>query len=69
MSGPSTSTGAAYTGGGGGAGAGGSGGSGVVIISYQSPAQRGTGGNVAQYQSGSTTTWVHAFNGSGTYTA
>jgi hypothetical protein len=65
--GPGTNTGAAYTGGGGGSG--GSGGSGVVIISYQSPAQRGTGGNVAQYQSGSTTTWVHAFNGSGTYTA
>ena len=64
---PGTNTGSAYTGGGGGSC--GSGGSGVVIISYQSPAQRGTGGNVGQYQSGSTTTWVHAFNGSGTYTA
>jgi hypothetical protein len=40
-----------------------------VIISYQSPAQRGTGGNVGQYQSGSNTTWVHTFNGSGTYIA
>jgi hypothetical protein len=76
---PATSDGAAYTGTGGdgaggpgdphGANTGGYGGSGVVIISYQSPAQRGTGGNVGQYQSGSNTTWVHTFNGSGTYIA
>jgi hypothetical protein len=40
-----------------------------VIISYQSPAQRGTGGNVGQYQSGSNTIWVHTFTTSSVFTA
>jgi hypothetical protein len=60
-------------GGGGGGGQsnghGGSGGSGVVIISYVNTTQRGTGGTVTSYGSGATTTWVHTFTSSGTYTA
>jgi hypothetical protein len=55
--------------GGGGAGYGGSGGSGVVIISYPSPSQRATGGNVTTYTSGGQVYWVHTFTTSGTFTA
>ena len=63
--------GSANTGGGGGCGrdsTGGSGGSGVVIIRYASTTQRGTGGTVTTYTSGSQY-WVHTFTSSGTYTA
>jgi hypothetical protein len=60
-------------GGGGGGGQsnghGGSGGSGVVIISYVNTTQRGSGGTVTSFGSGATTTWVHTFTSSGTYTA
>jgi hypothetical protein len=66
--------GTANTGGGGGGGGynlgnGGAGGSGVVIISYLASAQRGTGGSVTSYGTGSGLTWVHTFNSSGTFTA
>lgn len=68
--------GTANLGGGGGAGGtspivytGGAGGSGVVIISYLASAQRGTGGSVSSYGSGSGLTWVHTFTSSGTFTA
>jgi hypothetical protein len=47
----------------------GAGGSGVVIISYASPTQIGTGGTVTSYTSGGTTYWVHTFTSSGTFTA
>jgi len=63
------------TGGGGGAGCGqtsfgvgGNGGSGVVILSYINATQKGAGGNVTTYTSGSDTYWVHTFNTSGIYT-
>jgi hypothetical protein len=60
-------------GGGGGAGStnntGGNGGSGVVIISYASPTQLGTGGTVTNYTSGSVKYYVHTFTTSGTFTA
>jgi hypothetical protein len=46
----------------------GSGGSGVVILSYIADSQKGTGGNVTTYTSGSDTYWVHTFTTSGTYT-
>jgi hypothetical protein len=46
-----------------------SGGSGVVIIRYASATQRGSGGTVTTYTSGSVTYWVHKFNSSGTYVA
>jgi hypothetical protein len=54
---------------GGGGGGKNSGGSGAVIISYASPTQRGTGGTVSSYTTGSTTYWVHAFTTSSSYTA
>jgi hypothetical protein len=64
--------GTANTGGGGGGGASGmvgaAGGSGVVIISYASATQLGSGGTVTSYTSGPTTYWVHTFTSSGTYT-
>jgi hypothetical protein len=34
-----------------------------------SAAQRGSGGTVTSYGSGASTTWVHTFTSSGTYTA
>jgi len=73
-SGSNGNSGIAFTGGGGGGGnfpgnSGGNGGYGVVIISYQSSSQRGTGGIVASYISSGTTYWVHAFTATGTYTA
>lgn len=61
--------GTANTGGGGGGGAGREGGSGVIILSYPSASQRGTGGTVTTYTSGGITYWVHTFTTSGTYTA
>ena len=67
LSGPSTSTGAAYTGGGGGAG--GSGGSGVVVLTYTGASQRGTGGLVTTFVTGSAQYWVHAFTTSSVFTA
>jgi hypothetical protein len=48
---------------------GGSGSSGIVIVSYASTTQRGTGGTVSSYASSGTTYWVHSFTSSGTYTA
>ena len=67
------------TGGGGGGGNNGTyqngfaGGSGVVIISYTWPNQIVTGGNanvtVTSYGSGASTTWVHKFTGSTTFTS
>lgn len=67
----------ANTGGGGGGcnrdggsgGVGGTGGAGVVIISYQNPTQRGSGGTVTNYSTGGNTYWVHTFTTSGTFTA
>jgi hypothetical protein len=47
----------------------GSGGSGIVVIRYASATQRGSGGTVTTYTSGSITYWVHTFLSSGTYTA
>jgi hypothetical protein len=71
--------GSANTGGGGGgsnrgsvggpSGPGGAGGSGVVIISYQNPTQRATGGSVTNYTAGGNVYWVHTFTTSGTFTA
>jgi len=71
-----------YTGGGGGGGGvtggpgaathGGSGGSGVVILTYSSPVQIGTGGTVTSNTSAPyapVTLWIHTFTSSGTYTA
>jgi hypothetical protein len=63
------------TGGGGGGGSfasptveyGASGGSGVVIISYPSATQKGTGGVVTAYSANGLTYWVHTFNSSGIY--
>jgi hypothetical protein len=46
----------------------GSGGSGVVILSYIADSQKGTGGTVTSYTSGSDTYWVHTFTTSGIYT-
>jgi hypothetical protein len=40
-----------------------------VIITYTNPTQRGTGGTVTNYASGSNTVWVHTFTSSGTFTA
>jgi hypothetical protein len=67
-------TGTSGTGGGGGGGGpcgrgGGSGGSGIAFISYANPSQRGSGGSVFTYNPGSGTVYVHAFTGSGSYTA
>jgi hypothetical protein len=60
-------------GGGGGYGntgfSGAAGGSGIVIISYQSPAQRSNSGVVTSYSSGGNTFWVHTFTSSGTFAA
>ena len=42
---------------------------GVVIIRYAYPTQRGTGGTVTSYTSGSTKYWVHTFTTSGTFIA
>ena len=71
--------GTAFTGGGGGGGsgpapgyvgpAGAAGGSGVVIISYQNPSQRGSGGTVTTYNPGAGTYYVHTFTATGSYTA
>lgn len=68
---PTGGAGTAFTGGGGGGGSttGGQGGSGVVIVSYVSQSQRGSGGTVTSYGSGASTTWVHTFTTSGTFTA
>ena len=61
------------SGGGGGAnysGTNGAGGSGIAIISYSSTFQKATGGTVTSYtSSGGSTTWVHKFTTSGTFTA
>lgn len=62
-------SGTANTGGGGGGGQGTNGGSGVVIVSYVSPTQRGSGGTITSYSSGGNTYWVHKFTSSGTFTA
>jgi hypothetical protein len=45
------------------------GGAGVVIVSYQYPSQRGSGGTVTSYTSGGFTYWVHTFTSSGTFVA
>jgi hypothetical protein len=55
--------------GGGGGGGPYSGGSGIVIISYQNPTQRATGGAVTNYTAGGNIYWVHTFTTSGTFTA
>lgn len=47
----------------------GSGGSGIVVIRYASATQRGSGGTVTTYISGSVTYWVHTFLSSGTFVA
>ena len=47
----------------------GNGGSGIVIISYQSPIQKATGGVITTYTTGSLIYWVHQFIVSGTFTA
>ena len=60
------------SGGGGGSGAnyaGGNGGSGIVIASYVNLTQRATGGTVTSFGTGASTTWVHSFTTSGTFTA
>ena len=62
-------SGTANTGGGGGGGQGTNGGSGVVIISYVSTTQRGSGGTITSYSSGGSTYWVHKFTSSGSYQA
>ena len=54
---------------GGGAGSGSSGGTGIVIISYANATQRGLGGTVTSYTSGSDTYWVHRYTTSSTYLA
>jgi hypothetical protein len=41
----------------------------VVIVSYQNPTQRASGGTVTSYSSGGNTFWVHTFTTSGTYIA
>lgn len=48
---------------------GGAGGSGVVIVRYASATQRGSGGTVTTYTTGSVTYWVHTFTSSGTFVA
>jgi hypothetical protein len=48
---------------------GGGGGSGIIIVSYANPVQKATGGTVTSYNPGGGTVWVHAFTGTGTYTA
>ena len=63
-----------YGGGGGGGGGvspnpGGSGFAGVVIVSYQSNSQIGSGGTVTTYGSGSSQFYVHTFTTNGTFTA
>jgi hypothetical protein len=47
---------------------GGAGANGVVIISYASPVQLGTGGTVTNYNPGSQQYWVHTFATAGTNT-
>jgi hypothetical protein len=47
----------------------GNGGSGIVIISYQSPVQKATGGVINTYIIGSLLYWTHTFIISGTFTA
>ena len=69
-----TNNGTTNTGGGGSGhygswGGAGNGGSGIVIIAYQSAAQRGTGGTVSTYTSGGVKYYVHTFLTSGTYVA
>jgi hypothetical protein len=59
------SAGSANTGGGGGGAY--SGGSGIVIISYLGNSQKGTGGTVTTYGSGSSQYYVHTFTTSGTF--
>jgi hypothetical protein len=67
--------GTANLGGGGGGGGhpsyptGGNGGSGLVVITYVGSSQRASGGTVTSFGSGVTTTWVHSFTTSGTFTA
>lgn len=74
--GGSGQSGAANTGNGGysnGNGTGGTGGSGIVILSYNNPTQLLTGGTVTSFSGvvgqGTSTTWVHTFTSSGTFTA
>lgn len=67
----SATSGLANTGGGGGGGwstDSGSGGSGVVVLSYQSPTQRATGGTVTSFTSGGNVFWIHTFTSNGTFT-
>jgi hypothetical protein len=47
----------------------GAGKNGAVIIRYAYPTQRGSGGNVTSYTSGTTKYWVHTFTTSGTFIA
>lgn len=47
----------------------GSGGSGIVYITYSSPTQLGTGGNVWSYTQNGYTYWMHQFTSNGTYIA
>jgi hypothetical protein len=47
----------------------GAGGSGIVVVSYASPTQKGTGGTITSYTSGATTYWVHTFTSNGTFTS
>ena len=55
--------------GGGGGGGGSTGGPGVVVIAYQNPTQRGSGGTVTPAPSNPTGYWLHTFPAPGTYTA
>ena len=57
-------------GGGGNSGTGtsGGGGSGIFVLTYTSLAQVGNGGIVTSTGSGPTTTWIHTFNSSNTFT-
>ena len=52
-----------------GSGTGGKGADGVVYITYYSPTQLGTGGNVWSYTNNGHTYWMHRFTSNGTYTA
>jgi len=66
------SGGIAYTGGGGGGGntsfpGGYNGGSGVVILSYVSQNQRGSGGTITNSGSGANTIWIHTFTATNTF--
>jgi hypothetical protein len=49
--------------------AGSTGTSGIAYITYSSPTQLGTGGNVWSYTQGGYTYWMHQFTSNGTYIA